>query len=321
MVQQPDLQVPISAESRVVRRRNRRHRRNRRWRNGGGGIGGTTGSVNQNGGTLSRLGFAVVGDTRPATPDDTAGYPTQIITQIWQDVQAETPRIPFAVTTGDYMFASTSGTTGAAQLNIYLAARKNYTNVVFPIMGNHECTGATASNCGSGNKDGITNNYTDFMQMLLGPIGKTKPYYEIDINAADKSWTAKFLFVAANAWTSAQATWLNTAMSKSTTYTFVVRHEGSTATTAPGVTPSANIMAKHPYTLLIAGHTHTFAYYSSERQIINGNGGAPLTASMDYGYLVAWQRNDGAIQFTEKDYATKAVVKTFAVKANGTPTP
>src|SRR5580698_2680282 len=37
------------------------------------------GTVGADGGTLSRLLFAAVGDTRPATADDTGGYPTDII--------------------------------------------------------------------------------------------------------------------------------------------------------------------------------------------------------------------------------------------------
>lgn len=156
---------------------------------------------------------------------------------------------------------------------------------------------------------------------MLGPIGKAKPYYEIDINGSGNAWTSKFLFVAANAWDSAQSTWLDTAMSKATTYTFVVRHEGSIANTAPGVTPSGAIMANHPYTMLIAGHTHTFEYFASEKQMIVGNGGAPLTGSVNYGYVIAQQRADGAIQFKEYDYATNAAQQTFAVKADGTPTP
>ena len=36
-----------------------------------------------------------------------------------------------------------------SMLDLYLAARQPYPNVQFPAMGNHECTGATASNCGT----------------------------------------------------------------------------------------------------------------------------------------------------------------------------
>ena len=100
-------------------------------------------------------------------------------------------------------------------------------------MGNHECTGYTDSNCGSGNSDGVTNNYTAFLSQMLGPIGQTSPYYAINVNATDGSWTAKFVFIAANAWDSTQSSWLTTTMAKTTTYTFVIRHEAAEANTAP----------------------------------------------------------------------------------------
>jgi hypothetical protein len=188
-------------------------------------------------------------------------------------------------------------------------------------MGNHECTGATNSNCGQGNTDGITNNYTQFLTKMLAPLGQSLPYFVIDVNGPNNAWTAKFVFVAANAWNSAQSSWLSATLAKPTTYTFVVRHEGSIANTAPGVDPSATIMAAHPYTLLVAGHTHTYEYFSDEKQIIVGNGGAPLSGSINYGYVIGVQRADGAIAFKSYDYSTNAVIESFAVKADGTPTP
>src|SRR5215468_3059251 len=42
--------------------------------------------------TESSLSFGIIGDTRPASVNDTAGYPTAIITQIFQDLQATSPR-------------------------------------------------------------------------------------------------------------------------------------------------------------------------------------------------------------------------------------
>ena len=75
------------------------------------------------GGKLDDLRFAVVGDTRPANLDDTANYPTAIVQQIWTDVEAEVPHVAFAITTGDYMFASTGGQEAAPQLDLYLGAR------------------------------------------------------------------------------------------------------------------------------------------------------------------------------------------------------
>ena len=187
-------------------------------------------------------------------------------------------------------------------------------------MGNHECTGYTDSNCGSGNKDGITNNYTDFMTTMLGPLGYTEPYYEVDVADPNGTWTAKLVFIAGNAWGTAQSTWLDAALSKPTTYTFVIRHEGVDATTAPGVTPSGTIIAKHPLTLLIVGHTHTYAHYASDHEVICGNGGAPLTSGKNYGYGVIDRRSDGAITFTEYDYQSNAVVDTWVVTAAGATT-
>ena len=96
------------------------------------------------------------------------------------------------------------------QLDLYLAARAAFSNIVFPAMGNHECTGATASNCSQGTTDGITHNYTSFVNKMLAPIQQSQPYYAIHLNGTNNAWTAKLVFVAANAWTTAQSTWLDT---------------------------------------------------------------------------------------------------------------
>jgi hypothetical protein len=272
--------------------------------------------VGPGGGTISSLSFAIIGDTRPPTDDDTPNYPTAVITQIWKDVQNASPRPLFAITTGDYMFASPSHTPSQVvpQLDIYLGARANFSNIVFPVMGNHECTGQVTSNCGQGNPDGITTNYTSFIQKMLAPINQTSPYYTMHFNGPGNSWTAKFIFLACNAWTSAQGTWLSSQLSTSTTYTFVVRHAGTIANTVPCVTPVDQILANAKYTLLIVGHTHEYAYYASEKQIVVGNGGAPLTGVSNYGYVLARQQSNGQIQFQEFDYATNAVNQTFTVQ-------
>ncbi len=293
---------------------------------GTGGKTGTGGSVAAgvtgiSGGTLDLLNFVIVGDTRPPNEDDTTGYPTAIITKIWQDVEALSPRPAFAVTTGDYQYANPTGTQQAPQIALYLGARAAYSNVTFPAMGNHECTGSTDSNCGTGNTNGITPNYTIFLTKLLAPLGVTLPYYTANVASTTTgtgAWTAKFVFIAANAWDAAQSTWLDAELAKPTTYTFVVRHESITANTAPGVTPSEAIITKYPYTLRLIGHTHEYYYDPQNREVISGNGGAPLSGSGDYGYLVARQRaSDGAVVFTEYDYMTNAVVDTFAVTAAG----
>lgn len=291
---------------------------------GGGGDSGSsndsggpvTGSVGGNGGSLSRLYFAVVGDTRPPNEDEVSSYPTAIITKIFQDVQAQSPAIPFVVSTGDYQFSSTgSSSTASQQLSLYLQARSLYSGVQYTAMGNHECTGADASNCGSGNTNGITANYTAFMKQLLAPIQQTSPYYAVNINATDGSWTSKFVFIAANAWDSTQSSWLTTTMGKATTYTFVVRHEPTESSGgAPGVSPSDTIIAKYPYTMLITGHSHTWDSfgYNTPKEILVGNGGAPLSnTSKNYGFAVMNQRSDGAIVADMIDYQTLKPISTF----------
>jgi hypothetical protein len=148
------------------------------------------------------------------------------------------------------------------------------------------------------------------------PVGQTQPYYTINVNGTNNAWTAKFVFIACNMWTPAQATWLDSALSTSTTYTFVVRHESPGTSGAPCVTasPSADsITTSHPFTLIIAGHTHTYAYYSSEKLVVVGNGGAPLSGTVDYGYVIARQ-SGSSIVFNEYDYMTNAVTNTFTVQ-------
>jgi hypothetical protein len=284
-----------------------------------------SGTVGANGGSLSRLLFAVVGDTRPANYDDVSGYPTAVITKIFQDIEAMSPRPPFVVATGDYQFASSgSSSTSSQQLALYVGARKNYSGVQFPAMGNHECTGATASNCGSGNTNGITANYTAFLNQLLAPIGQSNPYYSINVAATDGSWTSKFVFVAANAWDGTQASWLSATMAQKTTYTFVVRHEPSETTNGPdGQAASDTILNQSPYTLLIVGHSHTYGHYTSPypKQVTIGNGGAPLTnTSKNYGFGVFAQRSDGAVVVDMVDYETLATDSYFhfVVKPDGT---
>jgi hypothetical protein len=287
------------------------------------GAGGAGGNFGINGGTLDALNFAIVGDTRPTNENDTASYPTAVITKIWQEVEATSPHPAFALGTGDYQFASTTGANSGLQVGLYMTARATFTGPFFPTMGNHECTGATASNCVAGADGTNTTNLAAFLTKMLAPIQQTKPYYEIDIASTTAgAWTAKFVFVAANAWDATQSAWLDAALAKTTTYTFVLRHERSDVTTTPGVSPSAAIIVKHPFTALIVGHTHTYYHDPSTREIVVGNGGAPLGGNVNYGYVVANQRaSDGAIEFQSIDYSTGKSIDSFGLKPDGTPAP
>ena len=276
------------------------------------------GSIGVNGGSLAQLAFGIVGDTRPATIDDTAGYPTDVITQIYTGLAQRADSPPFVVSTGDYNFATPTGNESATQFDLYMNARAKYAGAWFPTMGNHECTGYTSSNCGQGNQDGVTQNYANYLSQLLGPIQKTLPYYTIQVNAVNGTWTSKFVFVAANAWDTAQASWLQTVMAKPTTYTFIVRHEAAKVTSAPGVSPSEKIINSHPYTLEIVGHSHTYSH--SGQEVLVGNGGAPLTGSSNFGYSIVKQRSsDNALVVDMYDYQSGApdAAFHFAVNADG----
>ena len=268
------------------------------------------------GGLLPELRFAVVGDSRPANIDDTANYPTAIVQQIFTGVEAESPHPELVVTTGDYMFASIGGTEVGPQLDAYLGARAAYSGVVYPAMGNHECTGYTKSNCGPDSSDGFTENYAQFLSRMVGPLGETKPYYVERFAAMDGSWSAKLVFIAANAWTAAQAHWLDLVLAEPTTYTFAVRHEPHYSATAPGVDASAPILAAHPLTMLITGHTHSYEHVPAYREIVVGNGGAPLTSSTDYGYVTVDRQPGGNLQVTSYSLS-HTIVEQFTVSPDG----
>jgi calcineurin-like phosphoesterase family protein len=270
--------------------------------------GSRTGSLGYDGGVVQRLLFACVGDTRPPSENSTASYPLGVITRIYEDIEALRPRPPLVVSTGDYVFASSDrGDVAAAQLDLYMAARSSYSGLFFPAMGNHECTGATISNCAYT----PTASYEAFGRRMLVPIGKPLPYFVVRVDALDSAWTAKFVFVAANAWSSAQQAWLEATLSVPTTYTFVVRHEPASETEAPGVAPSESIMARHPYTLAIVGHDHTYGHYrDSPREVLIGNGGAPLS-SKGFGFGVFAQAPDGSMVVDMIDWQTGSPDTTF----------
>ncbi len=284
-----------------------------------GDAGTPTGSVTKTGGKVSRLVFAAAGDTRPAIVGDTKGYPTATIQKIYTRMAGLVPQPQFAVSTGDYMFAIPGTTQGAAQLDLYLGARAKFPGVLFPSMGNHECTGATTSNCAP---PSTNTNYGAFGARLLAPIGRTLPWYSFRVDATDGSWTSKFVVIAPNAWNAEQESWLTSAMKEPTTYTFVVRHEPAAANTAPGTTPSQTIVDANPYTLLIVGHTHTYARKST-REVIFGNGGAPITGTARFGFGLFTMRADGAIQvdMIDADSGAPDLGFRFAVKADGSAAP
>ncbi len=270
-----------------------------------------TGTVDEHGGTVSLLYFAVVGDTRPPNEDDTGAYPTSIIEKIYKDIQAMSPRPQFIVTTGDYMFADPRGSEGQKQMALYMAARNQFTGPAFAVMGNHECTGYTNSNC-AGAAGAASNNFQAYVDALVTPLGQSKPYYTIDFADSAGGWTAKLIVTACNDWDAAQQSWLTAELARPTTYTFLTRHEdpGTTAPCAKTVDP---LLASATYDLFICGHSHT--YRRSGRQIIEGVGGAPISGGANYGFAIVAQQPGGGFRVTQYDDQTTppSVVDTFTV--------
>jgi hypothetical protein len=114
-----------------------------------------------------------------------------------------------------------------------------------------------------------------------------------------------------------QADWLDKVLAEPTTYTFAMRHEPHYSNTAPGVTPSTTSLALHPLTMLITGHTHSYEHVPAYREIIVGNGGAPLTSSQNYGYVMVERQADSNLLVTSYDYQTHAIVEQFTVAPSG----
>jgi hypothetical protein len=266
------------------------------------------GVIGPNGGSVDRLAFAVWGDSRPGNINEDASYPVAIVRGIAQ--RASGTGAEFAIGTGDYMFASTSSSV-STQISMLLSAEGAFTKPVFRTMGNHECTGATASNCPNGTE---TYNVRAFMMQLV-PFA-AKPYYSFTVHT--QMGDAKFVFVAANAWDSTQQSWLEAELGQPTQYTFVIRHEPPGNTDAPGAAASDTIINSHPLTVGFYGHTHTYRKLTPNA-VISGNGGAPMTSGSP-GFVYVEQRPDGNIQLQEIREDSGAVIEQWAVTPSGSQT-
>jgi len=283
----------------------------------------TTGTVGPNGGTVPSLYFAVIGDTRPGSNNSNGSYPTAIITKLYQDIENLNPKPQFVITTGDYQFDDPGSGNAAIQIGYYKTASLAYTGgPIFSAMGNHECNGYTASNMNlsNGQCDGVvSDNYSEWFNAFVAPLGKSTPYYTIPINATDGSWTSKFIIVACNAWDSTQQSWLQAQLAQPTTYTFLVRHEDPTANTGPCVNQMDTLLKTATYNALIVGHVHQFCSgslssvtkctypASNVKFFVVGNGGANTNGD---GYVTV-QQNGSTFSVTDYDYSTNTQVASF----------
>ncbi|MCU1278360.1 MAG: hypothetical protein JWM53_1906, partial [bacterium] len=213
------------------------------------------------------------------------------------------------VGTGDYMNAFTQ-TAVDAQVGLFLTARAAFQGPVYLTMGNHECMTTTSGNCPNANE---TPNAQVYMSKLA-PAGSTKPYFRIDVPTPLGS--AKFVFIAANAWSTEQGDWIKTQLADPTHYTFIIRHEAPNDQSAPGVPPSDTLMMGAPTTVAFFGHTHVYQRIDPSH-IIAGNGGAPLDSGTQYGFVLVKQRADGNLSLQAIDQATGNPIDAWAVTPDG----
>jgi predicted phosphodiesterase len=246
-------------------------------------------------GHFERLLIGLVGDTRPGHPG--ADYPTQLITHIYQEMDRRSP--DFALTLGDHCFVSPpSHEASAAQMKGYQAARAGYRGTVYYALGNHE---------------GYGGNQQAFRDVLSPAV-----YYAVRGSVGQRSF--KIVFVADDAWNATEEAWFNLQMAEHTDLTFVARHHPS-YNAQPSNMHILSLIQHAQVTLLLSGHSHYYRH-QSDREVIIGNGGAPLDASNGfYGYATMDIGPDGQIQIEALRESDDAMMDQFTVPPGvGAPT-
>ena len=236
-------------------------------------------------GHFERLRVGLLGDTRPAVAGGV--YPTQTITHIYQEIDARAP--DFAVTLGDYVYVSPANLAMAkAQMTTYLGARAGYHGSVYYVLGNHE---------------GYGDNIVAFRQLMSNAA-----YFSLHGTVGQS--TFKFVVIADDVWTAAEETWVKQALAAQTTYTFVCRHHPSYNTDTNEMY-ILSVIQPYPRTLLIDGHTHLYQQQST-REVVIGNGGAPLDSSY-FGYAMLDVDPAGTVTVTSYRESDDAQMSTFSV--------
>lgn len=269
------------------------------------------GPVGPTGGTVNLLHFGISGDTRPPACEDTAHYPTPIINGIADALRAA--RVQFALDLGDHMYVCNGDlATATTQMELFMGAVGRFGGTWFMTMGNHECSRGP---CLPGSSDA---NYAAYMK-ALAPVARL-PYYSFDVETAHG--LATFVIVADNAWSQAQATWLEQTLARAdqaARYTIVARHhpEGDTSVATNPV--SMGIIRKHRFALLLTGHSHEYKHQTTDggRDLVLGTGGAPLiTGGTFYGYGIIDQLADGRLQVSIHDVVGGALRDSWTVGPN-----
>ncbi len=169
--------------------------------------------------------------------------------------------------------------------------------------GNHECMGSGSGYCPTGSQNV---NFQAFMS-ALSPISST-PYYSVNIQTS--MGLATFVFVADNSFDSAQQSWLDSTLTQAdqnATYTLIAKHHPEGDTSVSANSTIMQIIRNHKFALLLTGHTHKYEHQTTDngRDVILGNGGAPLVSTGTFnGYGIIDQLSSGQLQVTIYDLAT-----------------
>ncbi len=143
--------------------------------------------------------------------------------------------------------------------------------------------------------------------------------------------SVRAIFTAPNYWNDgAQPAWFTQQLAaagthSSSNYVIVLHHEDSTASSPPSGLSTIESAEKSKESLSIVGHSHFWQWgtggpYSetNARQLLVGNGGAPLTSgtnsstvnTSDYGFTTVMRQADGSLQIINYNYSTGEAVNT-----------
>ncbi|MBS2033062.1 MAG: metallophosphoesterase [Deltaproteobacteria bacterium] len=277
--------------------------------------GGTTGTgVGPHGGSVSLLHFAISGDTRPPSCEDTAGYPTAIINSIGDAEKAAGAQ--FALDLGDHMYVCNNDASIAnQQMSLFVQGTQHFGGTWFMTEGNHECMGSGSGYCPTGSSNV---NFQAFLAAISN-ISST-PYYSVNIQTS--LGLATFVFVADNSFDNAQQTWLQNTLATADSnakYTIIAKHhpEGDSSVAANSTIMS--IIRQHKFALLLTGHAHKYEHQTTDsgRDLVLGNGGAPLISSGTFnGYGMIDQLSNGQLQVSIYDVASGSLQDQWSVGPN-----
>jgi hypothetical protein len=238
----------------------------------------------------SPLFFGAFGDI--VTSKDAEDSPAPIVTNIFRELANR--QVQFVTMVGDYVYVQPDSYSGALdQVSAFMQTRQLFVGPVFYALGNHDAPPEALKVY----RELMTREVYFAFDLQVAPLpGNTNPA------------TAKFVFVADNAWSADQAAWLDSTLGTPSDYTFVIRHHSTDTATSQA---PAQIIGRHPLTLLIVGHVHTYQHVA-DREVITGNGGAPVFEG-NYGYLTLQQGTDGRITVTAFDQSVDQPYDAFAV--------